>query len=70
MRVNWVGTSRELEFHRAQRTMLSGPRRLGVSAGGVSVATSGIIAPLVVVGILALAIYGGVKAIGKLPEGR
>jgi hypothetical protein len=75
IRVEWVGRSPAIERELAARTRASfvGAYRrvdLGVGAGGVSVATSGWVAPVIVVGILALAIYGGVKAVGKLPAGR
>ena len=41
---------------------VQGPRQVGVGAG-VSVATSGWIPALIVLGVIGLAIYGGVKAV-------
>lgn len=71
MRVTWVQQSRRVEWLGAAPSSNSVRRvQIGVGAGGVAVETSGLIAPLIVVGILALAIYGGVKAVGKLPAGR
>jgi len=68
VRVNWVKSQSVQWLGRIPEAPAR--RTFGVSAGGVSVATSGLIAPLLVVGVLALAIYGGVRAVGKLEARR
>jgi hypothetical protein len=61
MKVNWVAPRRNVQW------LGRVPGTLGASA---SVSTSGIIPTLLFVGVLGLAVYGAVIAIGKLPAGR
>jgi len=62
VRVTWVK-------QRTQRVEWLGrvPDTLGASA---AVETSGVVPTLFLLGLLALAIYGGVKAVGSLKTGR
>lgn len=64
MRVTWVKQS---EVRRVE--WLGDPRvpstRKWLGAGGVTLATSGIIAPLAVLGVLGLAVYGAAQALSR-----